>query len=203
MHLLNKYKNKKEPVLEPLFRWLRFHVAKGFLKAYLTSEKRILDFGCGPESKFFDYLVNEGFLFKEYVGFDMLASKEVKLKQKMITRNLNDVSNKKYDLLSMFAVLEHLDYPDFDFSFITKLVVPGGYLLLTTPTKISKPVLEFLSYKLGIVSRREIEEHKHYFNIKEIIKVFTKYGFEKVDSKVFEFGMNNYVLMKKSEKRNY
>lgn len=197
---LNKYKNRKEPILEPLFRWLRFHVAKKFLDSFLTEKTNILDFGCGPESMFYKYITNENFKFNKYVGFDLLARKEIDTSKKLISRDFDKVKDSRFHLLSMFAVLEHLDYPDFDFSFVTKLVLPGGYLLLTTPTKISKPVLEFLSYKLGIVSRREIEEHKHYFNIKEIVELFSKYGFQKVDAKVFELGMNNYVLLKKGEK---
>ena len=47
---------------------------------------------------------------------------------------------------------------------------------MTTPTRIAKPVLEFLSYRLHLINEDEIREHKHYFNkadIQEIIAVIT------------------------------
>lgn len=201
MFFINKYKNKKEPILEPILRELRFSVAWNSLEKILNNKKSILDFGCGPEAKFYSYLCNKQFQFKVYFGFDPLSKhKNNQPKNMKLIRNQQHINKRKYDLVSMFAVLEHLDYPNFNYEFLINSIKPGGYLLITTPTKLAKNVLEFLSYKLGIVSRREIEEHKHYFDINEIELLFKKYQLELIESKVFELGMNNFVLFKKNDK---
>jgi len=193
----NKYKNKNEPILEPLFRELRFGVALSDLKKILIGKSMVLDYGCGPEAKFNSYLKLKKINFDNYCGYDPLLKKDIVKNKLIITSDWNQISINQFDLVTMFAVLEHLPYPNFDYLSIIERLKVGGYLLLTTPTKLSKPVLEFLSYKLGIVSCREIEEHQHYFDLNEIEKLFLKYGLKVETKKVFEFGMNNYVLFKK------
>jgi len=200
MSFLNKYKNKQEPILEPILRELRFGVAKNQLKKILNNNKDVLDFGCGPETQFYFYLCNKQINFRKYFAFDLLAKYRNKYPKNIeFIQNKKALSKRKYDLLAMFAVLEHLDYPGFDYKFLVDAIKPGGYLLITTPTKSAKNVLEFLSYKLGIVSKREIEEHQHYFNLDEIKLLFKQYDLKPVETKVFELGMNNFVLFKKNE----
>ena len=48
------------------------------------------------------------------------------------------------------------------------MLKPGGLLVLTVPSWRAKPVLEFLSFRLGIVSRAEIEDHKRYFDRRDL-----------------------------------
>jgi len=188
-------KNKDEPVLEPLLRQIRFGVAKSLLENILIKDSLVLDYGCGPEGKFYKYLKKNKIPFKKYIGYDPLSKDEIMSKDVLITADFKKIMNLKYDLITMFAVLEHLDYPYFDFSFLNKIMKRNGYLILTTPTKSAKFILEFLSYKLGMVSEREIEEHKHYFSVSEIASLFKKYGFKVLYKKIFELGMNNYVLL--------
>lgn len=193
----NRLQNKNEPILEPIFRELRFGVALSDIKRILTKDSKILDYGCGPEAKFSSYLKLKNIKFDEYCGFDPLLAKDIIKSKLLITSRWKQISKKRFDLITMFAVLEHVPYPDFDFLPIVDSLKVGGHLLLTTPTKLSKPVLEFLSYKLGIVSRREIEEHQHYFNLEEIDELFSKHNLKIITKHTFEFGMNNYVLFQK------
>ncbi len=79
---------------------------------------------------------------------------------------------------------------------------------MTTPTRVSKPILEFLSYRLHLIDEEEIREHKHYYNradIRELVEsvnkrlplsghiVLEKYTF-------FEFGLNSLIIILKQEK---
>lgn len=187
--------NKDEPILEPLLRQMRFGVAKSLLKNSLTKDSLILDYGCGPEGKFYKYLKKNGIVFKKYIGYDPLLKNEISFKDILFTADFKKIMNLKYDLVTMFAVLEHLEYPGFDFSFLKKILSRNGNLIITTPTKMAKFILEFLSYKVGIISRREIEEHKHYFNMSEISKLFKKNNLKVDVKKVFEMGLNNYVVL--------
>lgn len=183
--------------MESIFRELRFQVALKDLRKLLNDESVIFDYGCGPEAKFYSYLLDKNVKFKKYYGLDPLLKKDITDKKLLITSDWKKIEKQKFDLVTMFAVLEHLSYPDFDFEPILSHLKKGGCLLLTTPTKMAKLVLEFLSYRLGIVSGREIKEHKHYYNFKEIDQIFSKYGLKTIKEKIFEFGMNNYVVLKK------
>jgi SAM-dependent methyltransferase len=188
-------KNKKEPILEPIFRQLRFDVAEKDLKKKLNNSLTILDYGCGPEAKFYNYLKVKKIRFKKYFGIDPLIAKK-KFPDFECYRSISEL-DEKVDLITMFAVLEHLPYPNFDFNpIITRLKV-GGCLMLTTPTKLARPILEFLSYRLRIVSRREIEEHQHYYDIGEINQQFCAYKLMLVSNVFFEFGLNIFAIFKK------
>lgn len=64
----------------------------------------------------------------------------------------------------MLAVIEHLSYPIEMLKEIERVLKPSGILLLTAPSHLAKPVLEFLSYRLHIIDEREIRDHKRYYN---------------------------------------
>lgn len=198
MYLTSKLKNIAEPLLEPVARLIRFAACKVDIKKILKSNSAILDYGCGPEAKFLSYLADQKIEFKKYYGYDPLLRDEISTENALITRDSNKIEKQNYDLISMFAVLEHLPYPNFNFDPILNKLKVNGYLLITTPTMAAKPILEFLSFRLGMISRREIEEHTHYFDLIEIPNLFKKYSLQVVKAKRFELGLNNYVLLRKT-----
>lgn len=188
-----------EALLEPLFRKLRFDIAKKDLQRILNKKKDVLDFGSGPENRFFHYLKENDVPFNSYTGFDPLLDK-TKTESKLVTiNNYNKLKNKKFDVITMFAVLEHLDFPGFNINRITSLLKPNGYLIATTPSPKSQWLLEFLAYRTGLVSAREIKEHSHYYTLKEITKVFSAHNLRVSKARTFEFGFNNYVLFQKKK----
>jgi hypothetical protein len=194
----SKYKNKNEPFLEPILRKVRFGVALGDLEKITNVTTVILDYGCGPEAKFYSFLQDNKIPFKKYLGYDPLLKNDIVKSNLLISSDFSKFSKNCADVITMFAVLEHDPYPVFDYGPIFSLLKKNGYLLLTTPTKLSKIVLEILAYKFGVVSTREIEEHQHYYDINEIEVLFKKMNFQIVRKRIFEMGMNNYVLLKKN-----
>lgn len=99
------------------------------------------------------------------------------------------------DVALSLAVLEHLDRPDVFLQELYRIVKPGGVVLLTTPGPTAKPLLEFLAFKLGIIDRHEIADHKQYFSSAMLHDAFVAAGFrsELVTPRRFLFGMNNIV----------
>ena len=80
------------------------------------------------------------------------------------------IDSSTIDQAFMFAVLEHLSFPKETLLEINRVLKNGGSLYLTTPTPSSKPILEFLAYKLRLIDEAEIRDHKHYFSKKELIE---------------------------------
>jgi 2-polyprenyl-3-methyl-5-hydroxy-6-metoxy-1,4-benzoquinol methylase len=98
------------------------------------------------------------------------------------------------DCVTLIAVLEHLEKPESVLSECNRILKNDGIILITTPAPVSKPILEFLSFKLHIVSPAEIKDHKHYFTRRELSMILEKRGFANVQVKSFEFGLNNFAV---------
>lgn len=72
------------------------------------------------------------------------------------------------DCVTMLALLEHLNKPGAVLREVFRILKPGRKVILTTPAPYSKPLLEFLAFRLKLISAEEIMDHKHYFSGPEI-----------------------------------
>ena len=107
------------------------------------------------------------------------------------------IIDEKADSITLLAVIEHINCVDKLIKNIDICIKPNGVVILTTPTKIAKPILEFMAFKLKIINEDEIREHVHYYNEKELEKIFEENNFSKIESKKFLFGMNQVAVFKK------
>jgi ubiquinone/menaquinone biosynthesis C-methylase UbiE len=181
-----------EPFLEPILRKMRIAKVLPILRKF--PECKLLDVGCGWEAKFLKSV--EPYIASG-VGIDFKAPKLENVKLRTMTATLNDklpFEDNFFDVVSLMAVLEHLEKPLDILQEIRRVLKNGGVLIGTVPSKAAKPVLEFLSYKLGIVNEAEIRDHKQYFNKKDLVEIFSKAGFNNVKHKYFQFGMNNFFV---------
>ncbi len=190
----------KEPFLEPILRKRRIAKVLPILNR-IGSSVRLLDVGCGWEARFLKAV--EPYIASG-VGIDFKAPDLETAKLKTISATLNDklpFEDNSFDVVSLMAVLEHLEKPLDILKEIHRVLKkkaanePGGILIGTVPSKAAKPVLEFLSYKLGIVNETEIRHHKQYFNKKDLAEIFAEAGFGKMEHRYFQFGMNNFFAV--------
>jgi len=77
-----------------------------------------------------------------------------------------------FDLIWCSEVIEHLKNPAFSISEFRRVLKPGGRMILTTPN--SYFWLVKLAYLLLNLTPKKMQrqDHKHYFNIKQIKKLF-------------------------------
>lgn len=184
----------KEPILEPFLRKMRIKKVLPVIKS--IKNPVLLDIGCGWEAKFLKSI--EPYISKG-IGIDfkapVLEGKKIKT-LKMVIADRLPFDDSIFNIITMLAVLEHISEPYLLAKEISRICCWGGLLILTVPSKIAKPVLEFLSY-LNIVNPKEIKDHKKYYNKKEIEELFAPYGFEIECHRYFQFGMNNFCILKK------
>lgn len=169
------------------------------LKARIPDGSKVLDVGCGQEN----WLVRSvgSRWHPESVGIDpALRDEFVGVNGRRVT--VHDVvteSAEQFDIVTSLAVIEHLPIDEVPqhLTAIHQALKPGGSLLLTTPTPRSKPVLEFLAYRLKVISAYEIRDHQHYYTGAELTVLMNDTGFNGIDHQTFQAGLNQRVIARK------
>jgi ubiquinone/menaquinone biosynthesis C-methylase UbiE len=162
-----------ESLLDKFIRWWRFKK----IITHIPQNSIVCDIGCGKNPYLLKKISN---LIKYGIGFDKglenYKDSKLELKNLEISKNI-PLGNESCDVVTMMAVLEHLFYPQEILNESFRILKNGGKLILTTPTPISKPILEFLAYKISLIDKREISSHKNYFWLSDIKKLLAQAGF--------------------------
>lgn len=159
------------------------------IRPYIDEGGVICDLGCGDGN----VLKSIALKLKNGIGLDrdIMNSRKDNLCfiQADITQPL-PLENDKFDAVLLLAVLEHLAPHGVLFEEIWRILRPGGRLILTTPAPQSKKLLEFLAFKLGLISKEGVSDHKYYYSKEELKNLLLKSGFKIIKIKYFEFGLN-------------
>lgn len=203
---MNKNNNRVEAFWAHSLSWLDkviYYFRVKSLKKYIKcTDKSVLDVWCWYNAVFLRY-IKDTYNPSKVIAYDLSLNKSFLEKEGVVCVewDLNEPFKnvEQVDVVFATAILEHLSNPVWFLHEIHSVLKPGGVLLLTTPSTRSKPVLEFLAYKLKLISRIEIEDHKEYFDKKKLIEYFTKAWFmqDNLHHEYFEIYMNNLVIAKK------
>ncbi len=180
-----------KPILEPFLGWMRIKK----IRKYIPRGGRICDICCGKGGML---LLKIKDFIKEGVGYDMDVKNSsignISFKKKNIIKRIDEKSD-YFDCVILLAAIEHLDFPQEVINECFRILKRGGIILLTTPSPAAKKILEFLSFKLSLVSAELLKTHKKYFDKEELVKIFTMAGFrkEKIVIGKFEFGYNSFI----------
>ena len=185
----------KESILDVFLRKYRIKMVKPTIEKY--NNCKLLDIGCGWEARFLKSIED----YIEYgVGIDFKPPelKTEKLETIKITlENKLPFEDESFDIVTMLVVLEHLSYPEDILREINRVLKKDGRLVLTVLSRMAKPILEFMSYKLGIIDRAEIEDHKKYYDKNDLIISAEASNFILEKHRYFQFGCNNFAILKK------
>ena len=131
----------------------------------------------------------------DFGGNEGELKKFVKGKYLVVNYDHSVMENTSFDTIVILAVIEHIEFDEVFQIFykFKKILNKRGRIVLTTPTKIAKPVLELWSF-LGIVDKENIAEHKHYWSKKEIYQLANKTGFVVKKFKRFQLGFNQLAV---------
>ena len=183
-------------ITDKIFRDLR---GNQILK-YIPDNSVVCDIGCGSNGQFLRKISSK---IKKGYGFDIKAEyykdDKIEIRENDLEKGSIPLKDETADMVVMLAVLEHLKEPEKIIREIRRILKNNGYFCLTTPSPKAKGILEFLAFKLKIINKNDIFEHKKYFSPKEIISLLMANGFRKenITTKYFEFGLNILAFAKK------
>jgi SAM-dependent methyltransferase len=164
----------------------------------------VLDFGCGHQALFLRSVRGS---IRRGIGVDYDADPAQSggnLEVRQFTfRDRLDFPDGSFDLVTILAVLEHipLDQVDVLFREFRRVLGPTGRILLTTPTPRAKPLLEFLAFKLKLISEPEIADHRHYYSRADLDALAARHDFVCQEYRTFLLGMNCYAALAKQADR--
>lgn len=188
-----------ECLLEPVARLFRFKISLSFIVS--NRKAVILDLGSGSDLRYYNFLKKSGLLFKNYIAVDPRLPKgkePVTILRIHIEKKL-PFKDSTVDYVVGFAFLEHIDYPREVLQEAIRILKPGGKIIFTAPTPKAKMLLEKILVNLKLISKREIREHKRYFNRETLLALIPKGDRKKINvyHRYFELGLNNLLVIEK------
>jgi SAM-dependent methyltransferase len=196
----NSFGTKKLSFIDLFGVWLSKRALSKQLKG--MSGLNALELGCGYAAK---NLIAIDAECKKITGVDFNISAEVKKNPKFIALELpiddalKRLSNDKFDLIMIISVLEHLTNPEETLFKCRNLLNENGILIINVPTWTGKSFLEFSAFRLGLSPKEEMEDHKMYYNKRDLWPLLIRSGFlpSKIKMHYHKFYLNLFSIAKK------
>ena len=161
--------------------------------------KDIADVGCGYNATFVRTVLREirhATLVDLSLASDLRASPKVTALERRLPEGLDDVPDASIDVAMCVSVLEHLTDPEKAIVSLRRITRPGGVCLLNVPSWRGKRFLEFSAFRLGMSPAEEMNDHKAYYDPKDLWPMLVRSGFLPQDLRVFrhKFGLNTFAV---------
>ena len=83
-----------------------------------------------------------------------------------------------FDIVTIINVLEHTWEPQTVLTEAAARLRPGGTLVVNVPTWLGKGLHELQAFRLGLSAAEEIDDHKHYFDKRDLWPMLVRAGFK-------------------------
>jgi len=159
------------------------------------------DFGCGYNAELARQLrrsVDKVVIADVSLNQELIDSPDFDTHVGILPGVLENIAGHSLDLVVMNSVLEHLDNPVATLENIRNIIRPGGILFINVPSWLGKRVLEFAAFRLSLSPAEEMEDHRRYYNKRELWLELRRSGFSPSKIKIHrhKFGTNVYAIVK-------
>jgi 2-polyprenyl-3-methyl-5-hydroxy-6-metoxy-1,4-benzoquinol methylase len=166
------------------------------------SDLNVLDLGCGYQATLLRALFPH---LTSGLGIDVRISPQAKQQAKLsfiestIETALPELEEDRFDLILLISVLEHLWEPLPVLEHCRRVLQPGGMLFVNVPTWRGKYFLEFSAFRLGTSPALEMDDHKMYYNRRDLWPLLVRAGFKpsRIKLKYHKFGLNLFAVIQK------
>lgn len=161
--------------------------------------KRIADLGCGHEATLARSLlpsVASATLIDMTLADDLKANPKVQAIEGSVPEALFDLPAGSFDVVLCISSLEHLAQPEATAAECRRLLGPGGFLVVNVPTWLGKRFLEFSAFRLGLSPPEEMDDHKMYYDPKDLWPLLRRAGFLPHNIRCFRHkaGLNTFAV---------
>ena len=191
------YGEKKSTFVDRLGGWLSQRAISCELPD--RSNLEVLDLGCGFRAT---QLVALGPRLQRGVGVDfqidpqLLGRDNLTFCQGTIEDALPKLQTQTFDAVLLISVLEHLSDPLFVIQSVRGLLKPSGVLLINVPTWRGKGFLEFFAFRLGLSPKIELDDHRMYYDKRDLWPLLVRAGFRPslIKLRYHKFGLNLFAV---------
>jgi SAM-dependent methyltransferase len=158
----------------------------------------IADVGCGYEATFARRVlpsVERAVLLDVSLDPELKAAPKVEAIEGALPGTLAGVDDASVDVALCTSVLEHLWEPQQALAEMRRILRPGGVCLVNVPSWRGKWFLELSAFRLGLSPADEMNDHKTYYDPRDLWPMLVQAGFRPQDIKVrrHKFGLNTFA----------
>jgi 2-polyprenyl-3-methyl-5-hydroxy-6-metoxy-1,4-benzoquinol methylase len=113
---------------------------------------------------------------------------------------LGEIQDGSQDLVICNSVLEHLWEPAETLREVWRILAPGRMALVNVPSWRGKRYLEFSAFRLGMSPADEMQDHKAYYDPRDLWPLLVRAGFSPRDIRCVrhKFGLNTFAACRKA-----
>ena len=164
----------------------------------------VLELGCGYRAT---QLIALEPKLKRGIGVDFQIAPELQTREKFtfhegpIEQMLPKFESESVDVVMLISVLEHLSEPQSALQSAWRLLRRSGMLLVNVPTWSGKRFLELSAFRLGFSSKIEIDDHKMYYEKRDLWPMLVRAGFKpsQIRLRYHKFGLNLFAAARKED----
>ena len=168
------------------------------------TDLEMLDLGCGFRAT---QLVALASRLKRGVGVDFQIAPELAgldkftFHQGTIQEVLLTLTGQSFDTVLLISVLEHLTDPLFVIEAARSLLKNSGVLLINVPTWRGKSFLELSAFRLGWSPKVEMDDHKMYYDKRDLWPLLVSAGFKPsaIKLRYHKFGLNLFAVARRED----
>jgi len=142
---------------------------------------RLGDFGCGFDASLARTQlarVRSALLVDVALAADLKRHPRVVAIEGSLLDVLPTVASGSLDLTLCLSVLEHVWEPQALLGELRRVTAPNGVVLLNVPSWLGKRALEFSAFRLGWSPAEEMDDHKWYFDPRDLWPLLVRAGFK-------------------------
>jgi SAM-dependent methyltransferase len=167
--------------------------------------KSIGDFGCGYHATFVRSVlpqVASATLADVAIADDLLRHPKVVVLEGELPGVLSEIPERSLDVVLCLSVLEHVHDPEVMLSHLRRVLRNPGIVIVNVPTWRGKQFLEFSAFRLGLSPVSEIDDHKRYYDPRDLWPMLVDAGFipHQIRCHRHKFGLNAIAICRTEDK---
>jgi len=166
--------------------------------------KEVGDFGCGYDAALIRTVLPElkrAVLVDSALAADLKGSPNVQAIEGTLPDVLDGIPSGSLDIVLCVSVLEHLWDPLTALQHFRRIVRRGGTCLFNVPSWRGKKFLEYSAFRLGLSPKDEMDDHKAYYDVKDLWPLLVRAGFLPSRIRCFshKFGLNTFAVCRSDD----